>query len=90
MPAKPVFRVTASSCPECGALVDACTNATGDSGPEVDDLTICAYCGVICLFKADFSLRIATPTELLEIDRNNPEAFALILRFKEEIQRRKK
>lgn len=81
------FRTEPNKCPSCSKTLNACTNTSGSSEPEPGDFTLCLYCAAICCFTESLSLRLATPTDLRELDFKQPEMLGLLLRTKEEVER---
>jgi len=75
-------------CPNCGHGLDAATDQTGNRAPEVDDITICLWCGHIMAFAEGFSFRPLTDEEMREV-AGDPRILA-IQRARQEVMRRKK
>ncbi len=50
-------------CPVCGGLNEAATGMTGMEGPREGDASICLYCGALCVFNADGTIRQTTEEE---------------------------
>jgi hypothetical protein len=49
-----------TKCPTCNEIIDGAMNAEpgNKAMPLPGDLTICGYCGEICMFQADMSLAV--------------------------------
>jgi hypothetical protein len=48
-------------------LLDACSEAAGNSTPGPGDITLCIYCGHIMAFADDLTLRELTNEEIYEV-----------------------
>jgi len=60
---------SAPHCPSCGKVNDGYTGISHtelNMKPDEGSLSICAYCGTISIFRADWSLRAPTKDELAE------------------------
>jgi hypothetical protein len=57
-------RVPESICPSCGAPNDGATAPLCDAKPSEGDASVCMYCGHLAIFRADLTLRDASPQEL--------------------------
>jgi len=69
-------------CPSCGRKNDGFTAASHRDGavlPEDGDASICAYCGVLCVFTADGGLRFPTVDETAKI-MQDPRIRAILAR----------
>lgn len=57
-----------SPCPVCGKVLDANTPATDDAHeaqiPSPGDVSLCGYCGAVCTFALDLTLRRPTAEEM--------------------------
>lgn len=68
------------ACLNCGYTVDAATASPLDPaprGPREGDTTVCVQCSHIMIFKADQTVRNATPEELAEIT-SDPDVLQLL------------
>jgi len=55
-------------CPSCDSEIDAATSIDGAAAvPAEGDYTLCAYCGVWLVFRADLSLRYPTSREAVDL-----------------------
>lgn len=53
-----------ATCPNCGKSLDSFTHARpGVRHAAEGDLSICVYCGVVLIFRADLTLRLPTAAE---------------------------
>ena len=53
----PTHEMKPCPCPNCGAMNDAATSASGDaSAPEAGDISICLYCASPLQYAEDMSL----------------------------------
>jgi len=63
-----------SACPNCGTLLEA---ATGLGTPQPGSLSICYQCDALMIFSADLTLRLMTPEERAQLDKD-PVALLMI------------
>lgn len=54
-------------CPWCGTPLNAATGVTCEDGPSEGDISICAKCCEILIFKEDLTLRKPTAAELFDM-----------------------
>lgn len=63
-----------AACLNCGELNDRATQLVKEqesaAGPKAGDVSICAYCGHVAIFKADGSLRELTADEAAQAARD--------------------
>lgn len=59
-----VTRTKPAHCKGCLKVIDAHTAIDGDRSPIPSDLSICLYCGKICMFDPSLNLSPMTPSEL--------------------------
>lgn len=58
------------ACPYCGHELDAATAVTEEgAAPSPGDFSVCAYCGLVLVFRADLKVRWATAVEAAEMRR---------------------
>lgn len=57
-----------AKCPSCNKQLDGATGLDEDTVPRAGDLSLCAYCCTISVFKPDLTLRRATDEEFAELD----------------------
>lgn len=77
------IRTDPFQCTVCGKINDAFGSLNCDATPEPGSITICIQCGTISVFEQDLSLRNATEKDLLEIKKNAPDTYTLILQSQE-------
>ena len=58
-----------TSCPVCHSQLDAATNVVGKGGPEEGDLTMCAECTAVLVFKANLSMEVVAMSSLRPKER---------------------
>lgn len=59
-------RTPTCMCPHCGELISGWGSAEGEH-PSAGDVSICAYCGVLAVYKAGLTLRLPTKEEAAEL-----------------------
>jgi hypothetical protein len=74
-------RVPLSLCAACGAPNDGAA-AKDDAVPKDGDVSICAYCGHLAIFRTDLSLRAITAAELAKLCED--EEIVRLLRLRQE------
>lgn len=82
------FRIRENICPYCNKKLDACSNMTGEDGPDDGDFTLCLYCAAVLRFNNDLTIRPATRDDMFQFSVEQPELFNLLLTAKEEIERK--
>lgn len=55
-------------CPTCAADLSGATSTEGDNTPSAGDLSVCAYCAALLVFRADLTLREIDLDELAALD----------------------
>jgi hypothetical protein len=75
-----------SRCPKCGDLLTAAASIEGAT-PEPDDISLCARCGQVLVFKNDLTQRAATPEEIVELESLLP--FRAHRRLNQQMRRRR-
>ena len=68
-------RNTGNTCPRCGKLIDGSTCVDDEELPEVPqpkpgDVSICTYCGAMCLFDEQLRSRLMTRAQRRRIERD--------------------
>jgi hypothetical protein len=54
-------------CPSCGKRLDGATDPLTKATPKEGDVSVCAYCQNIAVFRADQTLRAMTAREWAEM-----------------------
>ena len=61
-------RLAATTCPECGAMLDDATNMEDDSlKPEPGDISCCIECAVVLEYQDDMQMRKLSADEFLAL-----------------------
>ena len=61
------YRHDPAVCPACSTRLDASMNTTDRGGPDVGDVSICAYCATLLVFGPGLTLRYPTDAELVAL-----------------------
>ncbi|WP_146205358.1 MULTISPECIES: hypothetical protein [unclassified Azospirillum] len=70
-PTSNAVRLPTCGCPYCGATLSGATEVTGKRvQPKAGDFTLCAYCGALCVFKENGTVRRPVRSEQREADRD--------------------
>lgn len=68
--------VKATTCPNCGRKLDAATSTRlGRQRPKPGDFSLCIGCAAVLRFDEELEPVLALPDDLLELHREDPEAF---------------
>lgn len=81
-------RTPESRCPHCNHSVDAATSVEEARKPKPGDITVCAYCGWICVFDSQIHLKNLGPWEMEWLAKNRTQ-YDLLLAIQKKIWRRK-
>jgi hypothetical protein len=74
------WKTPRQACLNCGYVVDAASNSpleTEPAAPTEGDATVCIECSHIMIFKADGTVRNATPAEMNAV-ANDPDVLKLL------------
>ncbi len=67
-------------CPTCGKPQDAHTPVDQqDCIPQEGDLSVCLYCATFCTFDDTLTLKAMTAEQIKEIQKKDPEAYAMMI-----------
>jgi hypothetical protein len=72
-------RVKEAKCPACAARLDAATSIDSAAAPGPGDYTVCIYCGSACRYSEWMDLEAMTEGDLLALQNENPESFAVVM-----------
>jgi hypothetical protein len=80
-------RIKETNCPTCKHPLNAAADIIDDVNvqPEEGDLGLCNYCGEVIIYK-DGELTAITPTEMLILEKYNPELHRNIMLTREVIK----
>jgi len=63
-------------CIKCFKSLDTAASTELGRGPKENDLSVCAYCGTISKYTENLSLSPMCKSELTELEKKDPEAYA--------------
>lgn len=75
------YRLPETFCPVCGHQLEAATNLTSHSAPQIGAVTVCHYCSSVLRFCAEDQLQKISDDELVELALQNPRTFSRLVKI---------
>ena len=66
-------------CPCCSKKQDSHSGIGTEKAPKPDDISICFYCGTVCIFDKDLHLVKMPAEQLQELSKEDPLIYKMII-----------